>query len=104
MGLTISTGDPRAAFITGGGITNSYFSGFDADSTNGAQTIAAMFDREATPIFRIVRGTSGTTNLVVKNDQAEDCFITVASDQTTLTSSATAGGAPTCDSPACVAS
>ncbi len=88
MGLTISTGDARAAYIMGGGITASYFSGFDADVTNGAQQIWAIFDREGTPLIRGVRGTSGTTNIVVKDQLGADCFINVQSG-TTLTASAT---------------
>lgn len=89
MGLTVSTGDARAAIITGGAMTWGSFWGVDADSSNGAQTIAAFFDREAAPLQRFVRGTSGTTNIVPVNSQAEDCFISVAADQTTLSSSAT---------------
>lgn len=89
MAVTISTGDARAAFITGGGLTQGFFQGVDADSTNGAQTIWSLFDREGTPLARLVRGTSGTTNLVLKNSDGEDCFVSVAADQTTLSSSAT---------------
>lgn len=89
MGFTISTGDARAVAITGGAMTWGSFWGVDASVANGAQPIAAFFDREATSVMRLVRGTSGTTNLVETNVDAEDCFITVAADQTTLTSSAT---------------
>lgn len=90
MAVTVDTGDTRAAYIMGaGGITQGFFQGPDADSTNGAQTIFSIFDREGTPLLRIVRGTSGTTNIVVKNSDGEDCFISVAADQTTLSSSAT---------------
>lgn len=88
MGLTIDTGDPRAAIIMGQGLTASFFSGPDADATNGAQQIWAIFDREGTPLVRAVRGTAGTTNLVVKDQLGADCFINVQSG-TTLTASAT---------------
>lgn len=89
MALTISSNDPRAALITGGAMTWGNFWGVDASVANGAQTIAAIFDRESTTLQRFVRGTSGTTNIVPVNVDAEDCFISVAADQTTLTSSAT---------------
>ena len=88
MGLTISAGDTRATYITGLGLTFGQMSGVDADSTNGAQNIAAFFDRESTPLVRFVRGTAGTTNLVVKDQLGADCFINVQSG-TTLTASAT---------------
>lgn len=78
MGLTISNGDPRAAIITGAGLTAGFFSGMDADATNGAQTIASVFDREGTTLFRIVRGTGGTTNLVLKDDAGVDWFVVVS--------------------------
>lgn len=89
MGLTVSTGDARAAYLMGGGCTQHNAWGVDASVANGAQTEHVFADREGTPLLRIVRGTSGTTNLVVKNADAEDCFISVAADQTTLSSSAT---------------
>jgi len=89
MGLTISTGDARAAVITGGAMTWGNFWGVDASVANGAQTIAAIFDRESTTLQRLVRGTSGTTNIVPVNVDAEDCFISVAANQTSLSSSDT---------------
>lgn len=89
MGLTVSTGDARAAQIMGAGGSVGFESGNDANSTNGAQTIWAIYDREGTPVLRVVRGVNGTTNLVLKNADGEDCFVSVAADQTTLSSSAT---------------
>jgi len=65
MGLTISTGDARAAVITGGAMTWGNFWGVDASVANGAQTIAAIFDRESTTLHSVVRGTSGTANIAV---------------------------------------
>jgi hypothetical protein len=90
MAFTVTTGDPRAAFITGGYGSFSVAAGPYANSANGAQT-RFVFDGVSgtAPLLRIVRGTSGTTNLVLKNSDGEDCFVTVSSDQTTLTSSAT---------------
>lgn len=89
MGLTIAAGDTRAAQITGGAMTWGNFWGVDASVAAGAQPIASFFDRESASVLRLVRGTSGTTNVVATNSDAEDCFINVAADQTTLTSSAT---------------
>jgi len=92
MGLTISgnpASDTRAAIITGGAMTFGSFWGDDASVANGAQTIVAFFDRESTTLQRLVRGTSGTTNIVPVNVDAEDCFISVASNQTSLSSSTT---------------
>ena len=88
MGLTIDVGDPRAAVMTGGGLTAGTFMGPDASVANGAQTIASIFDREGTPLVRFVRGTSGTTNIVVKDSDGVDWFITVATNGT-LSASAT---------------
>jgi hypothetical protein len=68
MGLTISgnpAADTRATVITGGAMTWGSFWGVDASVANGAQVIAAMFDRESTTLFQAVRGTSGTANLGV---------------------------------------
>jgi len=89
MGLTIVTGDTRAALITGAGMTFGDFWGVDASVANGAQPVAQFFDREGTSALRIVRGTSGTTNIVATNSDAENCFISVAADQTTLSSGTT---------------
>jgi hypothetical protein len=89
MGLTIDTQDTRAALITGGAMTWGSFWGVDASVANGAQTIAAIFDREAKPLQQFVRGTSGTTNIVPTNVDGENCYISVAAYHTTLTSSAT---------------
>lgn len=89
MGLTISTGDARAAKITGAGMTWGDFWGVDASVANGAQPIASFFDREGSAALRLLRGTSGSVNIVPANVDAEECFITVAADQTTLSSSAT---------------
>ena len=65
MGFTITSTDARAAQITGGGMTFGDFWGVDASVANGAQPVAQFFDREGTSALRIVRGTSGTTNLAV---------------------------------------
>lgn len=78
MAVEISQGDPRAAYITGAGLTAGSFMGPDADATNGAQNIAAIFDREGTPLLRVVRGTSGTTNLVLKDSDGVDWFVSVS--------------------------
>lgn len=91
MGLSIfgnPAADTRATFITGIGGTRSSFDGPPADATNGAQTIDSLFDRSGAPVMRIVRGTAGTTNIVVKDQLGADCFIQVQSG-TTLTASAT---------------
>lgn len=77
MGLTISNGDPRAAQMTGLGGTSAFVSGPDANSTNGAQQVAAIFDRESTALVRFVRGTAGTTNIVVKDADGVDWYIAV---------------------------
>lgn len=89
MGLTVSAGDPRATAITDGRMTWGNFWGVDASVANGAQAIASIFDRESTTLQTFIRGTSGTTNIVPVNVDGENCYITVAADQTTLTSSGT---------------
>jgi hypothetical protein len=86
MGFTITSTDTRAAQITGGGMTFGDFWGVDASAANGAQPVAQFFDREGTSVLRLIRGTSGTTNIVATNVDAEDCFISVAANQTSLTS------------------
>lgn len=88
MGLTVVTGDARAAQIMGAGMTFGDFWGVDASVANGAQPIAQFFDREGTAPLRLVRGTSGTTNIVAKDQVGADCFVQVQSG-TTLTASAT---------------
>lgn len=78
MALTVDVGDTRAAFLTGGAVTWQQPSGPDADSTNGAQTIGVLADREGNPLVRFVRGTSGTTNIVVVDSDGVPWFISVS--------------------------
>jgi hypothetical protein len=66
----------------GGGLTAGFFQGVDADSTNGAQTIASTFDREGTVLHKLVRGTSGTTNIVVVDSAGVPWFVSVATNGT----------------------
>ena len=92
MGFTIGFSgtalDTRAALIGGTGMTFGDFWGVDASSANGAQPVATFFDREGLAPLRIVRGTAGTTNLVVIDQSAASGFVQVQT-ATTLTSSAT---------------
>lgn len=88
MGLTISTNDTRAAFLTGGGATFIDSWGVDASVANGAQNEYTFCDREGLPLARLVRGTSGTTNLVMIDQLGAAAFVNVQSG-TTLTASAT---------------
>ena len=85
MGLTISSGagsDPRAAQITGGGMTFGDFWGVDASVANGAQPVALFFDREGTAL-RVIRGTSGSTNLAVATVSTNVGFATADTAGTT---------------------
>lgn len=89
MGLTISTSDTRSAFLMGQGLTFQDADNMAANATNGAQTRFVVADQASGVLFRIVRGTAGTTNLVLKDSAGVDWFITVAPTTGALTSSAT---------------
>lgn len=87
MGFTIGYSgtalDTRATQVTGYGMTFGDFWGVDASVANGAQPVASFYDREGVTALRVLRGTSGSTNLAVGTVSANIGHATADTNGTT---------------------